>query len=504
MRNSILFPATAAASMLLTAAPVQSQQTAMDGADPATLGEVDFEISCNASAQEEFETGLLLLHHMMYRMAEARFEAAAEADAACSMAQWGIAMSNFHPLWPGIQSPTEREDGLAAISRAEGLDPGTPREQAYLDAAVRFYDPNLETYPERRTAWSEAQRLVYTNHPDDADAAAFAALAMLAVAPPGPQGLQLQQDAGAMLEELSDGAPRHPGALHYLIHAYDSPPMAQAALPFVEAYLNLAPENPHALHMPSHIMTRLGRWEEAADLNRRSADAVLAQQMIDGAVSNHYPHALDYLTYAQLQLGLVDEAAATVAELLGTSDMQDVFGTAYAVAAAPARLALEQENWEAAANLPDIPYEGLEWDRYPHALAIVAFAKGIGAARSGADTSAALARLAELRSVMDERGMGYWVTLADAQIGAVEAWTTFEAGDHNAARAAMEAAANTEDSVGKAPVTPSHVLPVREQFGDLLLLLEEPEAAIAAYETALAVSPNRLRSLAGINEASGN
>ena len=192
--------------------------------------------------------------------------------------------------------------------------------------------------------------------------------------------------------------------------------------------------------------------------------------------------------------------------MIGTPGMQDVFGTAYAVAAAPARLALEQEDWAAAAALPDIPYDGLEWDRYPHALAIVAFAQGVGAARSGDDGTAraALGRLSELRATMEERGMGYWVTLADAQAGAIEAWMAFEAGDHAAARAAMEDAAATEDSVGKAPVTPSHVLPVRELLGDMLIILDEPQDARVAYEAALAISPNRRRSLAGIGAAEDN
>lgn len=481
--------------LMITGAPAQS--------DTSRLGQIDFPVSCGQAARDAVTEGTLLLHHMMYRMAEQRFEAAAEVDPACAMAQWGIAMSNFHPLWPGIQSPAEREAGLAAITRAQELDPGTARERGYLDAAARFYAAELDGYPERRAAWAEAQRQVHADHPEDTDAAAFAALAMLATAPRGPAGLEAQREAGALLERLHADAPGHPGALHYLIHAYDSPPLAEAALPFVDAYLALAPENPHALHMPSHIMTRLGRWEEVAELNRRSADAVLAKSLINGTVSNHYPHALDYLTYAQLQLGQFDAAEETVAELLGTADMEDVFGTAYAVAAAPARLALEQEDWQAAAALPDVPYDGLEWDRYPHALAIVAFSQGIGAARSGGNPSAALSRLSELRAIMDERRMGYWVTLADAQIGAVEAWQLFEAGDTDAARAAMEAAADTEDSVGKAPVTPSHVLPVREQLGDMLMSLGDPVRAVTSYDAALAVSPNRRRALAGIEKASG-
>ena len=470
------------------------------------LGQIDFPVSCNAAAQDEVTQGTLLLHHMMYRMAEARFKAAAAADSSCAMAQWGVAMSNFHPLWPGIQSPQERENGLAAIAEAANLDAVTSLEKAYLSAAASFYDPAFTTFPERKAAWATKQRQVYDAYPENPDAAAFAALAMLATAPPGDKTFALQREAGALLENLHATVPLHPGALHYLVHAYDHPPLAASALPYVQLYLELAPENPHALHMPSHIMTRLGRWEEAADLNRRSAAAVLAQPAINRTVSNHYPHALDYLTYALLQMGEFEAATDVVETLLGTTGMQDVFGTAYAVAAAPARLALEQQDWEAAAILSDIPYEGLEWERYPHALAIVAFAQGYGAARSGNAESAqvALSRLAELSAIMAERGMGYWLKLAKAQSTAIEGWIAYEAGNPETALKKLKEAARIEDSVGKAPVTPSHVLPAREQLGDLLLLLGEPGAAKEAFDAALAISPNRRRSLTGKAEASGD
>jgi tetratricopeptide (TPR) repeat protein len=468
--------------------------------DPASLGEIDFPVSCSSDAQHAVTEGTLLLHHMMYDQAQEKYEAAAAGDPACAMAQWGIAMSQFHPMWPGGQSDAALATGVEAMARAGDLDPGTARERAYLDAAAAVYDKADAPYPERIAAWSTAQQKVFDENPDDIDAGALAGLAMLAVAAPSDQSFAIQREAGAVLEALHERAPTHPGVFHYAIHAYDQPPLAPMAERFAEGYDQLAPNVPHALHMPSHIFVRVGRWPEVAAWNERSAAAALAQPMAGGATSGHYAHAIDYQVYALLQMGDAETARLRVADLLSTAKLEDDFGSAYAVSAAPARVALEQEDWAAAAALPVGAHDSLDWSRYPQALAISWFAKGLGAARSGdaAGAGVALEELATLRETMAAQGMNYWVTLADAQSGAMQAWVAFHAGQSDEALQQMREAADLEDKVGKSPVTPGHVLPARELLGDLLGELGRTEEARAAYETALAASPNRRRSLDGM------
>lgn len=494
-----------AAAFLITAgsASGHSLDAVIEGLDPATLGEVDFATSCTAEGQAAFEVGLMLLHHMMYRQSDRAFQAAAEADPACAMAQWGIAMTKFHPLWPGGPSPDETEAGRAAAARLMDMDPGTEREAAYVEAVLAFYDGADKGFRERLAAWAAKQRKIDEAFPDDHDAAAFDALAQLTVVPRGPGAVPELRDAGQRMDALRETAPRHPGAYHYAIHAYDHPALAELGLEVSRAYDSIAPEVPHALHMPSHIFTRLGLWEESAEWNARSAAAVLAQ--VHGEIIvDHYPHAIDYAVYAHLQGGQVAAAARLLDDLRQYPNLEDTFGSAYATAAVAARLALETDDWAAAATLPTELNPAISWERFPQAVAMRWFAKGIGAARGG-EIGAARAALDELtgfRDLMAERGMGYWVTLTDAQIGAIEAWIALAEGEDDSARHLMEAAAEAEDSVGKAPVTPGHVLPARELLGDLLMELGARGDAARAYEASLAISRNRARSVAGLAAAS--
>lgn len=490
---------TAIASLL--AACATGAATARE--DASKLGKVDFPISCGANAQSAFIEGVTLLHHMMYHQSAERFSAAVAADDSCAMAYWGIAMSHFHPMWPGGQSEAEYAAGRDAAERAAAAEIGEGLEQAFVDAALAFYQDTDASYPQRLGAWAAAQQAVFERFPDDIDAGAFAALAKLSVASPADASFAAQREAGALLEKLHEKAPLHPGVFHYAIHAYDHPPLAPLAERFAEGYDKIAPSVPHALHMPSHIFVRLGRWEEGAAWNVRSAEAALAQPLADGVISNHYPHAIDYLVYSLLQMDEAEKARRHANELLESSSLEDNFGSAYALAASPARLSLERGDWAAAAALPDVPHASITWARFPQALAIVAFAQGLGAARSGDldEATSALGRLSGFREVMSERDMRYWVTLADAQIGTVNAWMALARGENAKARELMEAAAETEDSVGKAPVTPGHVLPARELLGDLLVELGDHNAAAHAYEAALRISPNRKRSVEGLAAA---
>ncbi len=474
-------------------------------AESSQLGDVSLEISCTEVAQPPFKTGLLLLHHMMYRDAAVAFESAAKADPACAMAQWGIAMTKFHPLWPGGPTPEETEAGHAAAEALADMTTGTDLEAAFASAVLAFYSGDDAPYRARLTAWATVQRAVEESFPDHDEAAAFGALAQLTLAPRGPEAVPELSDAGARMDELRAKSPLHPAGYHYAIHAYDHPALAERGLEPARSYLDIAPQNPHALHMPTHIFTRLGLADEAADLNRQSAAAVIAQSGPD-VLSGHYIHALDYAIYAELQKGNVAEAEGLLAEMEGHSNHENVFGTAYAAAAAPSRLPLEQDDWQEAAALPAQMHPAVTWERYPQAVAIRWFAIGLGAARSG-DTQtahAALSELSELRQVMEEREASYWLALLSAQTGGIEAWLALENGDTDTAIALMRDAADIEDKVGKAPVTPGHVLPARELLGDLLLQVGDKEAAKEAYLASLATSPNRRRSMIGLQRATSN
>jgi len=503
-RNINLSVSTAALMMLSAPSMSHSPDTMPKGLTTADLGQVEFATSCNDDAQPTFETGLLLLHHMMYRQSAHAFETAAEADSDCAMAQWGIAMTKFHPLWPGGPSPEETEAGRAAVARLAELDPGTPREAAYVEAVTAFYEGEDKTFRERLAAWADKQRQVDEAYPEDLDAAAFDALAQLTMAPRGPDSVPELRDAGARMDALREKAPLHPAGYHYAIHAYDHPALADRALETARGYDTIAPEVPHALHMPSHIFTRLGLWEESAAWNARSAAAVLAQTEGD-VIADHYPHAIDYAIYAHLQAGDSAAAESLLAEMGLHPNVENTFGSAYAEAATATRLALERDDWAGAAGLPTDMNPAISWERFPQAVAIRWYAKGIGAARSGdlAAAEGALDQLAELGKVMKARELGYWLALLEAQSKTIEAWVALAREDTNTAVDLMYEAAEVEDRAGKAPVTPGHVLPARELLGDLLLELADGPRAKVAYRAALDTSPNRRRSLAGLERASG-
>ena len=470
----------------------------------ANLGEVSFETSCTESAQAAFETGLLLLHHMMYRQSAKAFDEAATSDPNCAMAQWGIAMTKFHPLWPGGPTPEETAAGQAAADKLTGMDHGSALESAFIKAALAFYEGEDVPYRKRLAIWAKKQRAITEAFPENHEALAFSSLAQMTVAPRGPKAVPELIEAGERTDALRAAAPRHPGAHHYSIHAYDHPALAKRGLDVSRDYISIAPEVPHALHMPTHIFTRLGLWEDSITLNLRSAEAALAQSK-SGVISNHYPHAVDYAVYAFLQTEQVDKAVQMLSKMESLANLENNFGTAYAAAAAPARIALEQDDWEAAAGLSTTLHPAVSWQRYPQAVAIRWFAIGIGAARSGDDASTqnALSELAKIGDVLEERGAKYWLLLLDAQINGIEAWRAFAKGDPAGAIALMRQAADVEDKAGKAPVTPGHVLPARELLGDLLMLTGDNLGAATAYKASLQTSPNRLRSVRGLSNTSG-
>lgn len=482
------------------------------------VGEVDFPTSCSQQAQAEFEVGVAQLHHMMYDQARDHFRAAAEADRDCAMAHWGIAMSSFQPLW----NPTSDEDlarGRAAVRTARELGAPTERERAYLDAVAAFFtdpDPPAASRPAdhtaRVTAWKEAQREVHENHPDDVDAAALYALAQVAYAqahfsPEDEPDFTRQRAAGALLLTHLERHPDHPGLHHYLLHAFDSAELAPDAEEVARAYDDLAPETVHALHMPSHIFVRLGRWVETAEFNERSATAARHLAERDpgesGYAAMHHAHALDYMMYAYLQMGDTDKARQTLDRVRRLDDGLRNLAFAYGAAAPQARYYLEQQRWQDAARLEPRMPDVIDWAEVPAADALFHYARGLGAARSGdlQQATSERARIDAAVRTLREGGDDYWAHMTEALGRAVEAWILHERGETERALAMMSDAADLEDSMEKHPVTPGEVLPVRELYGDMLLELGRRDEAIAAYQASLERTPNRRYAAAGIQRA---
>jgi len=469
------------------------------------LGHVRFETSCRGAARTNVEHGVAYLHSFWYEKATEAFAAAATADSSCAMAFWGQAMSLLHPLW----TPPSSADAAAALSAiARGLlHAKTPRERDYLGAIRAYYADYDRTDPTARLVrYATAMDSVRRRSPSDEEAAIFYALALIAVGQANATDTTFtyQKRADSILEPLFRRQPRHPGLVHYLIHTNDVPQLAARGLNAARRYAAIAPDVPHAQHMPSHIFTRLGLWDDDIASNRRSAAAARAYEVERGlsAMWDQRAHALDYLVYAYLQEGrdtaarqVVDEAAAAPAGYPAGSLTHE-----YAFAAIPARYALERGAWAAAARLAVRPAP--EW---PAAEAITHFARAIGAARVN-DTAAArqeLVALAQIESTLTARAgpQAYWAGQVAIQRLAAGAWLELATGDTAAAILHSGQAADREDATQKHPVTPGPVLPARDLEGDLLLLVGKPAAAARAYMTTLALSPNRARSLFGLARA---
>ena len=473
----------------------------VNASDGVPLGSVAFSHSCDVSAERSLTRGLALLHHMTYLQAEASFQEAIEADPECALGYWGVAMTYVHPLWPDTITPTNLTRGHALLEQAIIASHRTDREQAYVNAAAAYYQNGAEAAEAARlAAFREGWSTVHENFPEDPEATLFYVLAELAAAPAGDRTYAAQEAAGALAESIGTRIPDHPGVLHYTIHAYDFPPLAARALPTARVYGELAPENSHALHMTSHIYTRLGMWPESIAYNVRAA-AAARERTLEGDVSMHYLHALDYLAYAYLQVA--DEVAARVVrDELATLEepFQDHAATAYTLAAVPVRLALERHRWAEVASIETTLPAALAWEQYPYLQALPYFARALGAARTGdvVGARAAIESLAELRNATSALNIAYdWSTQVEVQRLTAEAWMEFEAGIREDGLVLMRQAAELEASTNKNPVTPGEVLPAGELYADMLFALERYDEAGQQYEAALRRSPNRLNSLFG-------
>jgi tetratricopeptide (TPR) repeat protein len=487
MRCRSILPAL----ITLVAVPIQAQDHAHVGAAPEQLGSVSFPTSCSAEVQPRFERAMALIHSFWWDAARQAFTEIVEAEPNCAMAYWGLAMAARGNPFAGPTNAAGLQAGREAIERAQELRPPTEREQTYIEAlAVFFRDFENLDHASRARFHEDAMRRLSDRLMTDPEAQIFFAREIVANTPPTDKSFRRQRIAADILSPLFARDPDHPGLAHYLIHTFDSPPIAAEGVDAARAYTEIAPSVPHALHMPSHIYTRLGMWEESIESNAASAEAAHVFEREQGAsqVSMDRAHAWDYLVYAHLQRGEDAQALQLLRESAAT-EMVANLAAEYSAAAIPARYALERDDWAAAAALDPRP------SNFPQAAGVRHFARGIGAARTGdlESASAEMETLATLRDRLREANEREWADRLEAQRLAIGAWVAHGRGDVDQALEMAEAAATLEEFVDKHPVTPGPILPARELQGDLLSALDRHAEALAAYEQNLTVEPNRAR-----------
>lgn len=473
------------------------------------LGRVNFPVSCTPQARRQFNRAVAWLHSFEYEEAEKDFAEVTVTDPRCGMGYWGIAMSNYHPLW-APPNAAELQKGLAAIEKAKSVGARTVRERDYIAAIEAFYkDSDKLNHRTRTLAYSEAMAGLYRRYPLDREAGIFYALTLIAKGMMASDKSYInEKNAAQILNRVRAREPQHPGIAHYLIHGYDYPALAHLALPAARSYARIAPASAHAQHMPSHIFTRMGLWQEAIRSNldaKASAKAYAVRNRMPGAWDEQL-HAMDYLAYAYLQ-GAQDKQAWGVLDELSKIRRVDPpnFKVAYSSTAIPARYALERRRWVEAAKLPmPANIESFPWQRFRWAEAHIHFARAIGAARIGDKASAhqEVEKLADIRQALAEiKGDYDWAKQVEIERQVASAWLAHAEGKQEESLSLMRAAAELDDATEKHPVTPGALLPAREQLGELLLELKQPAAALQEFETSLRSAPNRFNGLYGAARA---
>ena len=463
-----------------------------DSGQPAKLGTVAFANSCGPAAQGSFERGVALLHSFWFAEGEKAFREALDRDPTCAIATWGIATILIGNTFGVGPSPVDAQRAQEAIDRGRTIGAKTQRERDYIESIAAYYDHFAErANGARMRSLSDAFEALAARYPDDDETQIFDALYLTASQSLGDKTYARALKAASILEPQFVKHPDHPGVAHYLIHSYDFPALAQKGLPAALCYADIAPDAYHALHMPSHIFTRVGAWKESIDTNARS----IAEAKAESATSSVL-HAMDYTVYAELQLGRDADASAVVDESSAISGAENA--SLYARAAIPARYLVERDQWAAAAALRD-PADS----KFPYTEAMTLFARGIGAARSGNPAAAEkdVARLATIVAALNTAKNDYWATEVEVQRLGVAAWVAFAEGKRDEAVHLMGSAADIEDASEKAAVSPGRILPARELLGDMLLESGRLGDALTAYESSLVHDPKRLRSYDGAAQA---
>jgi len=463
------------------------------GATPDQLGQIDFPSSCTKEAQPELEKGVALLHSFQYTEAEANFTEAVKRDPKCAIGYWGEAMSRYHQLWDFPDDKTMKE-GRQDIEKAQKLRVSTPREQAFINSAIIFFQNKKLSHAERIQAYSTELVKAYERRPDDVEVCSFYALSLIALAEADVDDLMNRRKAIGILEPLLTQYPNHPGVAHYMIHAADKPDLAPEGLAAARRYAAIAPDSSHALHMPSHIFVRLGLWQESIQSNIAANESAAREAEKHTAEAHYQTHAMDFLSYSYLQSGQeakAREVIAHMAHVVGASDEDKADHRSYLAA----RTALELHRWKEAAELPR-PAVRNNWQD------TTAWAKAIGAARSG-DVKTAQVEVEDLRGVVAEREKrlkrdGYTVPTEKAtDLREAEAWLAFAEGKTEEALTELRAAADRQDKEGGESVS----IPAREMLGDMLMELKRPKEASVEYAEVLKNSPNRFDGLLGAGRA---
>jgi tetratricopeptide (TPR) repeat protein len=457
------------------------------------FGNVHFATSCNDTAQRRFDRGMRYQHSFWYRQSKEIFEDVVKADPECGIAYWGIALSllfNPHAPPPGPNLPL----GLAAIQKGKAVGAKTQRERDYIDALAVFYtDYDKVPHAARVQAYLKAMEALAGRYPNDDEAQIFYAITLNVAASPNDKTYSNQLKGAAILEPIFKREPRHPGVAHYLIHLYDTPALAEKGIEAAKRYSAIAPAAPHAQHMPSHIFTRVGAWNDSIASNTESARAAK-----DGKELDDQLHAMDYMVYAYLQLGQDQKAQAVVSEMNAVTGINpDRFVGPYALAVSPARYVVERGDWKSAAELQ------VRASKFAYADAMTHFARALGAARAGnpGAAKADIAKLAELREKLRAANDAYWTEQVDIQWQVATAWMLYAEGRSDEALKAMGAAADAEDKTEKHPVTPGVPTPARELYGAMLLERGQAREALAAFEATLRKEPNRLGATIGAARA---
>jgi hypothetical protein len=479
-------------------------------ASPEKLGTVHFQTSCNPAVAATFDRAVALLHSFEFRASIRGFTDVLAADSSCAMAHWGIALSRWsNPMAPGSRAPAQLQAGREAAEAGLRLGPrATEREREYIAAVGRLYaDYERVDQPARVDAYERAMAGLVAKHPEDTEARIFHAIALTASASPTDKTFAKQLQAGATLEAIWKTQPDHPGLAHYIIHTYDFPPLADRARAAAQRYARIAPSAAHALHMPSHTFTRVGLWQESVEMNRRSVEVALR----DGSIAEAL-HASDYAVYADLQMRRVSAAKAVLdglPALAARFDVNAVTGAApgsagvFALAAIPARYALERRVWARAAGLVPATSD------FPWTEAMTHFARALGASHTGRleTARASIDSLSAIQRRLEARQEAYWAEQVAIQKLGAEAWLDHAEHRQEAALASMRQAADREAATEKSAVTPGPLAPARELLGDLLMELRRPADALLEYRAALVTDPNRYRTLEGARRAaagSGN